>query len=79
MIDTIKSAGGNVVAVVCIINCFNETSFFNIPILSTIYIPTPQYRQDDPEVKKLMEEYNFVSEPEENWSFLQKEMRRGVK
>lgn len=79
MIDLIESAEGNVVAIVCIINSSKKKSFYDIPILSVVHIPTPQYQQDDPSVKKLMDSYNIVWEPEKFWSFLQDEMRRGVK
>ena len=79
MIDFIKSARGNVAAIACIINRSEKKSFCDIPVLSVIHIPTPQYRQDDPIVKKLIEECNIVWEPKKYWDFLQEEMRRGIR
>jgi len=79
MIDLIESAEGNVVAIACVINRSEKKSFYGIPILSVVHIPTPQYRQDDSVVEQLIKKYNIVWEPEKYWSFLQDEMRRGVK
>ncbi|MDD2224672.1 MAG: hypothetical protein PHP97_00720 [Candidatus Shapirobacteria bacterium] len=76
MIDLIESAEGNVIAIACVINRSKKKSFYGIPILSVVHIPTPQYRQDDPIVKKLIEECNIVWEPKKYWSFLQEEMRK---
>lgn len=79
MIDLIESAEGNVVAITCIINRSEKKFFYGIPILSVVHIPTPQYQQEDDVIQPLIEKHNITWEPEQFWSFLQEEMRRGVK
>ena len=79
MIDSIELNGGNVVAIACIINSSEEKFFCDIPIFSVVHIPTPQYHQDVPEVKKLMEAFNFFSDPKHDWLSLKKEMKPGTK
>lgn len=74
MIDFIEFNRGNVTAVACILNSSKNKSFCGVPVISVIHIPTSQYRQDDVEVKKLMDAYNIVWEPKKNWAFLQREM-----
>jgi len=77
MIDYIKSAGGNVVAIACVINRSNKTSFGDVPVISAIHLPSPEFKQDDKEVQKLMKDCNFVTEPKKDWDFLKKEMEKG--
>jgi len=76
MIDLIKSAGGKVAAIACIINISKKKPFRGIPILSVIRIPTPQYQQNNPYVQKLMENNNITWDPERYWDFLKNEMQK---
>jgi len=79
MIKIVTDLSAEVIAITCIFNRSQFSNYQGIPVISAIHQEKPKYRQHNPKVKKLMDDYNIVWEPEKYWSFLQEEMLRGMK
>lgn len=79
MIYIVNSKGAKVVGIGCIYNRSPYDNWKGIPVISVIHKPAPEYKQDDPVVKKLIEKYNIVWKPKEEWPFLKREMEKGRK
>ncbi|MDD4135470.1 MAG: hypothetical protein PHN66_00170 [Candidatus Shapirobacteria bacterium] len=79
MIKIVGDIGAEVIAITCIFNRSPFSNYKGIPVISAIHQEKPEYRQDDPKIKKLIDAYNIVWEPKQHWAFLQEEMRRGIK
>lgn len=76
MVDMIVRKRAEVIAIVCSFNQLPYDSWKGIPILSVLHIEEPMYQQNAPEVKELMKNYNFVSNPKEHFDFLEEEMKK---
>ena len=75
MIELIKSKGAQVIAIACVFNRSECKEWKNIPVLSVIHLYTPEYKQTDPEVKKLIESGNVVWKPKAEWGKLKQAMK----
>lgn len=53
---------------------FIVEGFDPLPVVSTIYQPTPQYRQDDPAVAALVQAGQVIWKPKHHWSELEAAM-----
>jgi hypothetical protein len=74
MIGDIEAKGASVAAIVCLINRSSRESFCGIPVVSVLYLPTPEYSQDDPLVINLVQEGKVVWKPKAEWSKLKAAM-----
>lgn len=80
LIQLIEKAGGKVVAIVCLLNRslqFDKELPYNgvnLPIISLVRIPIPEYKQDDPAVADDIARGNIIWKPKDNWDQLAKAM-----
>lgn len=79
MIKIITDLGAEVRAIACIFNRSPHEEWKGIPVISVIHKHTPEYRQDDPKVKKLIDDCNIVWKPKEEWPFLKQIMEDAAK
>jgi orotate phosphoribosyltransferase len=70
----VEKVGGKLVGIVCAVNRSGKKEWKGIPVISAIYIPTEQYRQDDPEVIEFMAKNDIVWSPKLDWETLKKAM-----
>ena len=70
----IEAKGAKLAGIACAINRSGKTEWEGIPVISALYIPTNQYRQDDLEVSGLIESLKIVWKPKDNWAVLKKAM-----
>ncbi len=75
MIETLKGMGAEVVAIACIFNRSDKDELMGIPVVPVMHIPIPEYKQDDPEVKTMLESGNIVLSPKKEWSRLKEAMK----
>lgn len=77
MIEIIKSKGGVVSAIACIVNRSPHDKWKGIPVLSAIHINTPEYSQIDPKVSEMIETENIIWKPKAEWDKLKQAMKNG--
>lgn len=53
--------------IVCVINRSNEEEWNTLPVLSVLYLPTEQFRQDDPQVENKIRKGNIIWKPKDVW------------
>ena len=70
LIELIKSQGGEVIAIACAFNRSGKTDFVGLPVVSAFFIPSIQFKQDDPEVVNLVKEGKVVWRPKHEWDKL---------
>jgi len=75
MVDFLRSMGVKVVAIACVLNRSPHLTWKEIPIISAIHIPTPEYKQTDSEVIKLIESGQIVWKPKAEWGRLKEAMK----
>ncbi|MBL7058230.1 hypothetical protein ISS03_02730, partial [Patescibacteria group bacterium] len=68
LVNLIETLGGVVVGIACILNRSPGHIWFELPVMSVIHKPLPQYKQDDPEVAHLVRDGNVVWKPKHEWS-----------
>jgi adenine/guanine phosphoribosyltransferase-like PRPP-binding protein len=78
--SALKERGTTVIGIACALNrspaeTFQSATFGELPVVSLIFKPTPEYRQDDAEVAQEIAEGNVVWKPKEDWEALQTAMR----
>lgn len=66
--------GSSVVGIACELNRSESTSWNGIPVVSTLHIPTKQYKQEDPEVAEDIARGNVVWKPKDEWPKLAEAM-----
>lgn len=76
MIQTLREMGAEVVAIACIFNRSNKDELMGIPVIPVVHMPIPEYRQDDPEVKGILEAGNIVLSPKKEWPRLKEAMKK---
>lgn len=75
MIEMLRELGAEVVAVACIFNRSDKEEFMGIPVISVMHTPIPEYRQDDPVVKDMLEVGNIVLSAKKEWPRLKAAMK----
>ncbi len=75
LIGLVGQQWGQVVAVVCVINRSERVEFRNLPVLSVVHKPTPQYRQDDRAVAYDIQINNIIWQPKDEWDLLAQHIR----
>lgn len=82
MIALIMSFGGEVTAITCLLNRSLEFADYyaskvagrNIPVISLVRLPIPEYRQDDPAVAEDIRSGNVAWKPKDEWPRLMQAM-----
>ncbi len=83
LMKLIAAAGGIPYFLACVVNRSDRTEYgpsdplMNpkpIPVMSLIHRPTPQYRQDDPEVSALVQAGKVIWKPKHHWPELKAAM-----
>lgn len=74
MIELLREMGAEVVAIACIFNRSDKEEFMGIPVIAVMHIPIPEYKQDDPAVKDIIESGNIVLSPKKEWPRLKEAM-----
>lgn len=77
MIDLVFSQGAEVTAIACILNRSKLESWKGIPVITLLHIPTPEYKQTDPEVQHLIATSKIVWKPKQEWTKLREAMQNG--
>jgi orotate phosphoribosyltransferase len=75
MIEMLKELGAEVVAIACIFNRSDKEELMGIPVISVMHIPIPEYKQDDPAVKEILESGNIVLSAKKEWTKLKEAMK----
>jgi adenine/guanine phosphoribosyltransferase-like PRPP-binding protein len=75
MIEMLKELGAEVVAIACIFNRSEKVDFMGIPVISVMHTPIPEYKQNDPAVKEILESGNIVLSAKKEWSRLKEAMK----
>jgi orotate phosphoribosyltransferase len=75
MIEMLKELGAEVVAIACIFNRSDKKDLMGIPVISVMHIPIPEYKQDDPVVKEILESGNIVLSAKKEWTKLKEAMK----
>lgn len=75
MIEMLKELGAEVVAIACIFNRSEKQEFMGIPVIAVMHTPIPEYKQDDPEVKGIIEAGNIVLSAKKEWARLKAAMK----
>ncbi|MCW1949693.1 MAG: phosphoribosyltransferase family protein [Candidatus Shapirobacteria bacterium] len=76
MVELLRGMGAEVVAIACIFNRSERSEFMGIPVVSVLHIPIPEYKQDDPVVKSIVESGNIVLSPKKEWPRLKEAMEK---
>jgi len=75
MIEMLRELGAEVVAIACIFNRSDKEELMGIPVISVMHTPIPEYRQDDPVVKDMLEAGNIVLSAKKEWPRLKAAMK----
>lgn len=83
LLNLILGAGGIPIFLACVVNRSERTFYATnkigpLPVASLIYLPTPQYRQDDPAVAALVQAGRVIWKPKHHWSELKAAMDAAV-
>jgi orotate phosphoribosyltransferase len=72
LIELIKSSGGEVVGIYCLLNRSLTTGgvYKGIPLISLVRLQIPEYKQDDPYVVADVEAGHVVLKPKDEWAKL---------
>lgn len=71
----IEQKGGKLVAIVCAFNRSGKETWNDIPVVSACFIPTKQWKQDEPEVAGLIAAGKIVWKPKLEWEKLKEAMK----
>ena len=77
--EVIKSFGAHLVGITCAFNRSGKDEFVapdgtKIPIICYAWVPTVQYRQDDPAVAQQIADGKWVKKPKDHWAELKAAM-----
>lgn len=73
--DLIRDAGGKLVAIVCAVNRSGQHFWRDLPVLSVIFSPTEQWREDDTIIQDYLRNGgDLVRDPKANWAKLKAAM-----
>ena len=75
LVQLVEDAGGEVLALICALNrserglkaWINPKTGLGFPVVSALFRPTPQYRQDDPKVAGAIAEGEVLWDPKVEW------------
>lgn len=72
--DLINAHGAKLSGIACAFNRSGQDHWQTVPVLSSCFIPTKQYKQEDPEVAEFIKTGNIVWKPKLEWSLLMEHM-----
>jgi len=75
MIEMLRELGAEVVAIACIFNRSDKEELMGIPVIAVMHTPIPEYKQDDPVVKDMLEVGNIVLSAKKEWPRLKAAMK----
>jgi len=75
----IEAAGGTLAAIVCAFNRSGKKEWEGIPVLTSCYIPTQQFKQEDAQVVDLIRLGKISWKPKAEWPVLQEVMETAAK
>ncbi|MFA6184846.1 MAG: hypothetical protein WCT51_03055 [Candidatus Shapirobacteria bacterium] len=75
MIKIVTNMGAEVKAIACVFNRSPYDNWEGIPVISVIHKSAPEFKQNDPVVKKLIEAGNIVWKPKAEWPRLKAAMQ----
>jgi orotate phosphoribosyltransferase len=84
-IQVVQAAGGEVVGLIALINRSwpARNDYNGLPAVVLLERPTPQFKQEDPDVVKHLEAVNFLPDVKPSWAVVEKAMTdaqaRGIK
>jgi orotate phosphoribosyltransferase len=70
----IEKHGGNLIGIACAINRSGQLEWEGLPVISALFIPTEQYKQEDEEVAELVAAGKIVWKPKQEWQTLKDAM-----
>lgn len=65
---------GQITAIGCAFNRSSEDHWKEIPVYAAHYIPTEQFKQEDPEMQEFVTEDEIIWKPKDDWELLLKAM-----
>jgi hypothetical protein len=68
----VQATGAQVVGIICGLNRSEKVEYEGLPVVSLVYLPTPQYMQDDPAVASYIQDVVWDVKP--NWPRLKQVM-----
>ncbi len=78
LIELVEKNAGQITAIACLLNRSGKRDYLHrgitVPVISSLYLPTLQYKQEDPKVVYDMEAGNVVWKPKNEWVRLEKAM-----
>ena len=69
-IQLIEDNGGKPIGIVCAVNRSEQTEWNGLPVISSVFKPTPQFKQEDPEVAEYIARDQVIWKPKPNWDKL---------
>lgn len=78
-IELFKSGGAEVIGILCLLNRSDHTEYDrDLPVVSMVWQPMPQYTQDDPAVAEDIARGNLIAKPKkkDDWARLQAIMQK---
>lgn len=73
-IEVAEAAGVHVVGIICGMNRSKADSYNDLPVVSLVHVPTPQFKQSDPEVAPYIENPGVVWDVKPEWPRLKQVM-----
>jgi len=70
LVGLISCTGSTSIGIACALNVSEKCIYYLRPIFSSIYLPTKQWRQDDPAVQEDISKGNVVWKPKDDWDEL---------
>jgi orotidine-5'-phosphate decarboxylase/adenine/guanine phosphoribosyltransferase-like PRPP-binding protein len=77
--NLIEGMGGKLAAIVCAFNRSGKHEWEGIPVFTSCFIPTQQFKQDDVQIADLMRLDKIVWKPKAEWSKLESAMEEASK
>jgi orotate phosphoribosyltransferase len=75
-VNLIEKAGAEFCCILCAVNRSEAEHWHGFPVISVIFKPSEQYRQDDPVVADLIAQGKIVWKPKQQWGVLKAAMQK---
>lgn len=73
-IEVVEAAGAHVVGIICGMNRSPNDEYRDLPVVSLVHVPTPQFKQSDSEVTAFIENPGVVRDVKPEWPRLKQIM-----
>lgn len=71
-VEVIESYGAKVTGIACVVNRASLQEWNGLPVVTALFKPSPQYKQEDPKVSKLVQTNNVIWKAKYFWDELKK-------